>query len=176
MLCQENSCKFLYPCFRAGWERKTFLVATNPTVRRALERLERRKQNVSMRIRLFSEELAELKNRAVQCGKTLSDYVREKCLAETVSQSSSTVSGPALSFEGNEQVCESFSIEDSLEDGRARKTHANVPRIAVKSSVNSREVGTESDRQVSLRTGHKNVCVCFACRRLREMLDAQRKK
>ena len=126
--------------------------------------MERIGQQTRLQVRVFSDELETLKTRAKEKQQTLADYVRNT-LFSPQPENSSTLNGNPVQTEGGK---ESLFCENEQERGRSfiakgkssRELGENRPRI-----------GTQSDA-VSERTGHASGCACFACWRLRELLES----
>ena len=134
-------------------------MSSSPQAKRARLRLERPFQTACIHLSCFPVELENLKTMAKNAGKTLSSFVRDSCLAPNHSQSQANV-------EPNGEKIESLQLESTQEV----RQKFSARHLEQKKPSNRETIGGGSD-EVRRRTGHQTGCTCFACRRLRELLQ-----
>jgi len=133
----------------------------HPSARRSRARLASKIQDAVLRLRLYSDELETLKERARTENKSLSSFVRDVLFSPDACQSNDNAA-PI------ENQSESLSERtDQEEGGKFSARH-----LAKTPAGERRASGADSAPRdaVAGRTGHKNGCACFACVRLRGLL------
>lgn len=142
-----------------------------PSLRRSRARIAQKVQTARILIKCFEDEKKALIERARSVNKSLSAYLRDCALPPIPLQSS--------------------AIPESNSETEETLLHSNIPgeeqTFVHKSAVENRgeesfskQVASETSGRdlASERTGHVKGCVCFACERLRAMLQSseERKK
>ena len=139
--------------------------AEYPALRRSRTRLERPRQTRGIHFRLFAHELETLQNRAKLANKSLSAFLRDTLFAPNDSQSPaipSPIQHPSenLNSENRHGEEQTFSSRALQEKKMGSDLGLKTGGVCVKNDT------------ISERTGHAPACECFACARLRGILDA----